>query len=608
MAERYLVPSWRLILGQSQASRTYKEGPGWLAWKIGFPMEYAEASRDMKAILDDLEAFNCFTGEGAYIPAERPAQRLAVDDGLLLHLDAGAAVPQESLLPWLMPLHDLLLSDVIDKACGKNRVPEDIFYLQLPRATELALVSTFIGLLNTLDPQDDTEAFLKGAFERLLAAHSANTTGPPLAPLVRTFLDEVRPRFQERMKAIRDFIEAQRAGILVGCSTGSGDAFARFVSTVAAQGLATPGALDCYPDPDPSKLIHTPGGDPATGSGASAPPPPSNTPFIDSWGDFQHANHNALAGLLCELFHARGEQITIATACCSGQVALTTAARALTTSLPGVDAEVIVVTGVDSCLSGEFLAAFHQLGVLAGPVTARGQPAPASAYASLCEPWGVQPPPPIEPGTKRLGWVLGEGAGTVVISRAPPEGRPAVRIAHAAIRNTAHVSPEKPYSEKFRVLASALPRRSKEPGLMYGFSLGDARLFDPLEYLIAQVGCHTRGVRHLWLCSIKEWTGHSMAGSSILAAVSATAALTSRDPDSLPQMRSIGRKLRWTWMLAARPTELRELAQRFPRLADDAPVVYLPHSLAPEQRPRWAVLNGTGLGNTAAAMRLERED
>ncbi|MFH1468483.1 MAG: beta-ketoacyl synthase N-terminal-like domain-containing protein [Pseudomonadota bacterium] len=570
MAQDVLIHQWREIRIPAGARSRGLSGIAWVIHSLGFPVFAEAGSRTDAEILQDMADSDAFKSGGAYIPQARAPIRTSIRGGPFRgkprdeHVDAAAFVPATALLPWLMPLSALLFERVSRRAGDLDTLALDAIHLTLPRATELALVSTFLGLLDVFGDLRSVQAEIDEAAKPLRALLAGAGCGRDPDTVVRAYLQASLEIVRPSLKTIQGKVEGGRTGLLVGCSTGSGDAFARFIREVAFSGLI----------PAPVSQGAAPGDGQVTLAALDA------TALCDLAGSFNHANHNAIAGLLCELFHTEGEQLTLATACCSGQVALTTAARFLATALPGMEAERMVVTGVDACLSPEFLAGFSGARVLASLETVPGATPPDQAYADLCQPFRQS----------AAGWVMGEGAGTVVIERRPRGShRSEVRISAASLANAAHRSPRDKNFGKFRVLGGMLHGLPPGPGLALGFALGCRRL-DPLE--IGVVNAVSRRLQRLYLASIKEWTGHSMAGSSILAAVAAYHALQADEGlRVLPRMRNVAGKLF--------PTD--------PTMGGPGPIAYLPPVLKDDQLPTWAVLNGSGLGGTAAALRLERD-
>lgn len=114
---------------------------------------------------------------------------------------------------------------------------------------------------------------------------------------------------------------------------------------------------------------------------------------------------NAAAGEIAIDLRAHGPGLAPATACASGATALATAHDLLAAGR----CDIVVAGGAESVLTPLVVAAFAQLGALS---TRTGDPAGASR--------------PFAPD--RDGFVLGEGAGVLVLERA----------AHAAARGPAH--------------------------------------------------------------------------------------------------------------------------------------------------------------------------
>ena len=481
--------------------------------------------------------------------------------------DAFGVVRSEELLPYLLPLTAAAIRDLAKRSPGgRDSHMWDLVFLTTPRVAKLALVSTYLGILEAAGQLDD--------FERGREA---------LPPWDITDLDTLEP-FVEAAEALfthylaeahaRLGIPVRRVGIVVGSAIASMEAMARCEVRYARYGLIG------SPEPQmPAVQVERAA---KGGYRLAVDFPEINSPIF--FNDGQQVSLNYTAGLLARFFQLTGEQLSVSTGCCSGATAAITAARTIQTG----SCEVMVATGVDCCTHTEIVVPFLAQGDLAAvPEDERDEDVVR----------------PFDKGA--FGWALAEGAGTIVLA-GPQSGvslgtGPRVVLCASAIRNTANdvvgpPPPERPPPEdvKLQLLEDIIAEAPDGRGLVLGYAMGD-RWKDGrpgLDLVEARgVALAAQGRSDVWLASLKGLVGHSMSGSSMMPLAAAVRILAERFE---------GDQLNWL-------TKRNRL--RFQCVVPDSDLGDL-NVISPIRDLKgisWVLANGSGLGGTTCAILLAKQ-
>ena len=220
-------------------------------------------------------------------------------------------------------------------------------------------------------------------------------------------------------------------------------------------------------------------------------------------------NHNAINGGLAEVFNIRGYNITVSTACCAGNTAVANAYNAIASGM----AEVLITGGADTPIY---------------PLT-YGLYAASHAMA----PNNGDPRKAMRPYDKRrAGYVLGEGAGTLVLEEMTHAQRRGARIYaeilgfgltnDAADANFLR-SDAKDMSKAFQLATSHALLRAEEVDYICAHSHSSVMMDKrETEAIRNAFGEHAY---KLAISSIKAAVGHSMAGATAMQGIAACLAL-----------------------------------------------------------------------------------
>lgn len=587
-----------------------------------------------------------FGHHGGYPAPIRPSEDIF---GNTTHWDIFGIVPSAALLPWLLPLEGMIFQDGIGTMDRFDRHVLDALFLSLPRATGMALVSTFQGLL-------DAAGLLEGVERQLMLGASGfmqfcadflqrqdrdgarfdEETGQieveeysELAKdLIPPFLEFAIPLFRDTLEMAKHHLQGEEGrpiGLIVGSAGGNVEVMAGYAVRLDRLGLnreirfskqvfkASPWLP--FPETDPNR------------------PPLDKLSAVQLNNEMRQVNHNYTAGLICRIFELEGDQLTISTSCCSGQTALITAARNLDSDASRRrkrgerPTEIYVVTGVDCALWPEYFSGFYWTGVMANlpgeasPVDGKRTVQPGQqTYSEACTPYK----PWLGKGDHDCskGWVFGEGAGTVVLATDTVEQLiPPVTGRRRGVSVTAwdmgNAFTENSWDPRKReVLSCTLGKAPDGCGLVLGYGLGDRdHLMDLCEVLnLFEVVAAGAGRMQVTLASLKEGLGHSMGGSSALAAAVAYRALSGRALGlSSRHSQWIDRLKQALWALPSIDELDGEYQQLRQKLCTDfhqtlAGVQFVPEGgldRAALAKLPWVLLNGSGLGGTVDAVLLE---
>jgi 3-oxoacyl-[acyl-carrier-protein] synthase II len=220
-------------------------------------------------------------------------------------------------------------------------------------------------------------------------------------------------------------------------------------------------------------------------------------------------NHNAMIGAMAEAFGINGYNTAISTGCSSGNVAIANAFHVISSG----QAEILVTGGVDTpiCpLTFGLYAASNSMTSLNG-----------DPKKSMC---------PYD--KRRAGFVLGEGAGTLILEEMEHAQERKARIYAEVLgsgltndaNNLAVSSPETRYS--IRAFHLALSKASLEPeavDYICGHAHSSVMLDKKETDVIKEVfGGHAS---RLAVSTIKATIGHSMAGGTAMQSIAACLAL-----------------------------------------------------------------------------------
>ncbi len=467
-------------------------------------------------------------------------------------LDAFAAVLDDSLLPYLLPLQAWAFRNT---PLEQNEAI-DAYFNAFPRIARMSMVSTFLALLDTLGRRQELEEHVSDALRQHFAqpGHPMNSRGNAVfnANTLPAYLEATSDAFDEAMRAILGFTEQNTVGLVLGTAAGNVEVMAHYA--LQTDKFLKGGQLDFTDMLKDQKGIG-----------------PAQKLFyqVHMFNWMQQVNFNYTAALLCRLFRLSGFQLTVSTSCCSGLTGIVTATQHL--SRAGDKPEYVVVTGTDSALWPELILGFVPHGLLAT--------VPWEDVHDASRPYN----------SNALGWVLGEGAGSVVFSSKAglhpvehPSLRPASSISAMSIMNIMGNDPKA--KQRVEVQKRSLEGRLGDHGLVIGYGLGDCK-YDPAELhnIKTALKDKNRPQERVYLANLKAMNGHSMGCTSILAAVLGHRLLNgSIEPQAL--------KLR---------LDKADLARKegFTRVDD----------IKDEIEPLdWVLLNGSGLGGTTAALRMDR--
>jgi 3-oxoacyl-(acyl-carrier-protein) synthase len=566
---------------------------------------------------ETIDSFVCLL-RGQY--PDRPPEIAPDTDeetGVETRRDAFGVVPSEGVLTFLMPLCAELVAAQPSQRVGIEIDPHlaDALFLTVPRTAQLSLVASLHCLA---EAAGSTEA-LKGlppadfdAIEREQDAFAIPTRTGTITRHGKTFACEVidESELEQRLRqsefatymeaaiaAVKDIRarilgslgqDEARIGVYVGTGGSNTEAGTRLAAKVAlAADLTRRNVIDPIDAPGDSTFgdLHV---DPGEGVGIPAI-------WAGEWhwalyNDANQFNYGYTAGLICRVFELRGEQTTVATGCCSGAAAALAGVRTLRRDR----ADLILAVGADCALGPETFLPFLVNGRLRA---LRVDPAEDTeeeqeeAYFDACNPHPR--------GKARAGWVLGEGAAAVLLTRADaPQTFPLRRtfVQATVMGNDGNGVPWP--SVRTRVLRQALEppvdggsdgertpggRLPPGHGLVLGFALGD-HTYDMVESdalfgALAGLEGEVPG-----LASIKSEVGHSLGGSSMMAV-----AVAHRMVHQASGLRSV----------FDAPPFFRK--KPIPRPRDpETGVVALP-------RLDWVVTNGSGMGGTGVSLLLSRE-
>jgi 3-oxoacyl-[acyl-carrier-protein] synthase II len=220
-------------------------------------------------------------------------------------------------------------------------------------------------------------------------------------------------------------------------------------------------------------------------------------------------NHNATVGGLAEVFDIRGYNLTISTACCAGNMAVAHAYNAVSTGI----ADIIIAGGADTPIY---------------PLTYG-----LYAAANVMAPNNEDPQKVLRPYDKRrIGYVLGEGAGTLILEEKEHALRRKARI-YAEIlgfgltNDAADLnifSPEVPGIVKaFQIALAHASLRPEDVDYISGHAHSSVILDKKESQAIKNV--FRDHAYKLAVSSIKGAVGHSMAGATAMQGIAACLAL-----------------------------------------------------------------------------------
>lgn len=523
------------------------------------------------------------------------------------HWDAFGCLDTRDLLLYSLPLQALAFAKNWRNSDADNRVLLDTLHLTMPRSTELAMVSTFLGLLDALGRLEEFEQALRndvmpkdlqtadsvrGSYAKLMKADSTGEQGHRPGAFDLQFADfltracEVFGLFYKRILKVT----TQRPiGLVVGSAVGNVEIMARYALRMQRLGLQdqirvvhqdVPPGLDVRSKTtrstrDVRRMKALRGQDGGKGSIVDYSIDVKDLPSTESSGgqlyrvenEMAQVNHNYTSGLLCLMFNLVGEQLTVSTSCCSGLTALITAARTVQHQEDGLDW--IVVTGTDCGWWPQITTGFLWKGWLA-----HLDDPDDSDFEKACR--------PLREGSN--GAVLGEGAGTVVLSGNPPSSGPAITLTRGTIRNTQCFEDDEQKGSKV-LLRHVLQDGESRQGLLLAFGPGHPVPDGHELGDIATVRDELASAPRFAVGTVKDGAGHSMGGTSVLAAVFARQ-LLARQRGKRGDVKTLHTdRLSWAH------SKLRYFDER--SALEDV---------------EWVVLNGSGLGGTMAAARIELDE
>ena len=220
-------------------------------------------------------------------------------------------------------------------------------------------------------------------------------------------------------------------------------------------------------------------------------------------------NHNATVGGLAEVFDIRGYNVTVSTACCPGNMAVAHAYNAVSAGI----ADIIIAGGADTPIY---------------PLTYG-----LYAAANVMAPNNEDPQKVLRPYDKRrVGYVLGEGAGTLILEEKEHalrrEARIYAEILGFGLTNDAAdlniFSPEVSGIVKaFQIALAHASLRLEDVDYICGHAHSSV-ILDKKESQAIKNVFGDQGYK-LAVSSIKGAVGHSMAGATAMQGISACLAL-----------------------------------------------------------------------------------
>jgi 3-oxoacyl-[acyl-carrier-protein] synthase II len=220
-------------------------------------------------------------------------------------------------------------------------------------------------------------------------------------------------------------------------------------------------------------------------------------------------NHNAMVGALADMFDIRGFNITVSTACSAGNMAVAHAFHAVSSGM----AEILIAGGADTPIY---------------PLTYGIYAASRSMAPTNGDPQRAMCPY----DRRRNGYILGEGAGILVLEEMEHAQRRGARI-YAEILSfgltndagdTNFFSPEtRDIIQAFKMALSRASLRPEDVDYICGHSHSHA-VTDKKETLTIKVVFGDHAYK-LAVSSIKAAIGHSMAGATAMQGITACLAL-----------------------------------------------------------------------------------
>ena len=221
-------------------------------------------------------------------------------------------------------------------------------------------------------------------------------------------------------------------------------------------------------------------------------------------------NHNAMIGAIAEAFEIRGYNTAISAGCCSGNVAIANAFYVISRG----GAKILVTGGVDTPIYPLTFGLY-------------------SASQSLVSSNGGDPKKAMCPYDKRrAGFVLGEGAGTLILEEMEHAIRRNAKIYAELLgcgltndaNNLAVSSPETRESIRaFHIAIGQACIRKEDVGYICGHAHSSAMMDKKETDVIKQVfGDHAY---QLSVSAIKAMIGHSMAGGTAMQSIASCLAL-----------------------------------------------------------------------------------
>ena len=539
----------------------------------------SEAAEELGRHIPDLAEVASETG---WQPVPPGFEEVKVKDKSY-RLDTFGVVPNERLYPLLLPLlalagdkfkaeYQRLLDARNPREVSRRFIVElhlvSTMLVRLPRGTLLALVSTFLGIL---DAAHKLEAFEQELQQRVRADDLHLLHGGAL-----TYIEKTVELFRMYLKASLEILrnDGRPVGLVVGTGVGGIDIYTRCEVRMSSWGLH--GASDHRIHLERYFLEQN-----------SDKKQQLKDAFTD---DISEANPNFTAGFLARIFDLDGEQSTVATGCCSGASAVITGARMLDPEL----CPTVVVTGTDGGTWPELNVGFI---IKEMPARLKAGKDQEQRARNLCRPYS----------RAARGWVIAEAATTVVLRHPQSSSgteRQVVTIKHGTVRNAA--SARMDCEAKHQVLRETLGAVTQGDGLVVGYGLGDrlrmGASMDFFEYW--HVVEHSRQLRRdgskVCLANIKGLTGHAMAGTSA-AAVALSYWVLSRGWErqglapslNLPLPEGADKPYLGTYD----GHEVDNTSPlKFLRAGDDL------------EQLQWSVVDGVGLGGTSCAILLYRVD
>ena len=220
-------------------------------------------------------------------------------------------------------------------------------------------------------------------------------------------------------------------------------------------------------------------------------------------------NHNAMVGGLAEFFNIRGYNLTVSTACSAGNVAVANAYHAVSSEM----ADILITGGVDTPIYPLTYGLYAASNVMA--------PNNRDPRKAMC---------PYD--KRRAGYVLGEGAGTLILEEMEHAQRRGARIyaeilgfglTNDAVNANFLRSDVKDMSKAFQFATSHALLRPEDVDYICGHSHSSV-MMDKRETEAVKDAFGEHAYK-LAMSSIKAAVGQSMAGATAMQGITACLAL-----------------------------------------------------------------------------------